>query len=120
MRRSLALSFGHSPVGARWIASRSYYFLPVRVLRVFRTKYCQLLRQAYARGALEFYGGLALFAEPSAFRRWLATAAVRTETPNVQGHEIFGVPAISIAAVPDAKEEHRTADVWKPTLRPSS
>lgn len=69
---------GLSPDGARWIASRSYYFLPVRVLsRVFRNKYCQLLRQAYARGALEFYGGLAPLAEPSAFRRWLATAAVR-------------------------------------------
>jgi hypothetical protein len=69
---------GLSPDGGRWIASRSYYFLPVRVLsRVFRNKYCQLLRQAYARGALEFYGGLAPLAEPSAFRRWLAAAAGR-------------------------------------------
>ncbi len=69
---------GLSPDGARWIASRSNYFLPVRVLsRVFRNKYCELLRQAYERGALEFYGGLAPLAEPSAFRRWLAAAAVR-------------------------------------------
>ena len=69
---------GLSPNGARWIASRSYYFLPVRVLsRVFRNKYCQLLRQAYEAGALEFYGRLTPLAEPIAFRRWLAAAAGR-------------------------------------------
>jgi hypothetical protein len=69
---------GLSPDGASWVASRSYYFLPVRVLsRVFRNKYRELLRQAYARGTLEFYGGLAHLAEPSAFQRWLATAARR-------------------------------------------
>jgi len=69
---------GLSPDGTCWIASRSYYFLPVRVLsRVFRNKYCQLLRQAYEVGALEFYGALAPLAEPSAFRRWLAAAAAR-------------------------------------------
>jgi hypothetical protein len=69
---------GLSPDGTCWIASRSYYFLPVRVLsRVFRNKYCQLLRQAYEAGALEFYGALAPLAEPSAFRRWLAAAAAR-------------------------------------------
>jgi len=69
---------GLSQDGASWIASRSYFFLPVRVLsRVFRNKYCQLLRQAYEAGALEFYGALAPLAEPSAFRRWLAAAAGR-------------------------------------------
>ena len=69
---------GLSPDGTCWIASRSYYFLPVRVLsRVFRNKYCQLLRRAYEVGALEFYGAVAPLAEPSAFRRWLATAAAR-------------------------------------------
>jgi Putative transposase/Transposase zinc-binding domain len=69
---------GLSPDGTCWIASRSYYFLPVRVLsRVFRNKYCQLLRQAYEVGALEFYGAVAPLAEPSAFGRWLAAAAAR-------------------------------------------
>ena len=69
---------GLSQDGASWIASRSDFFLPVRVLsRVFRNKYCQLLRQAYEAGALEFYGALAPLAEPSAFRRWLAAAAGR-------------------------------------------
>jgi len=69
---------GLSPSGAHWIASRSYYFLPVRVLsRVFRNKYCQLLRKAYAEGTLAFYGALAPLAEPRDFRRWLAAAAGR-------------------------------------------
>lgn len=69
---------GLSSDADRWIASRSYYFLPVRVLsRVFRNKYCGLLRQAYAAGSLAFYGALAPLAEPRAFRRWLAAAAGR-------------------------------------------
>jgi hypothetical protein len=69
---------GLSPDGIRWIASRSYYFLPVRVLsRVFRNKYCGLLRQAYAKGRLAFHGALAPLAESRAFRRWLAVAAGR-------------------------------------------
>jgi Putative transposase/Transposase zinc-binding domain len=69
---------GLAPDRCSWIASPAYYFLPVRVLsRVFRNKYCQLLRQAYEVGALEFYGALAPLAEPSAFRRWLAAAAAR-------------------------------------------
>jgi hypothetical protein len=69
---------GLSSQGDQWIASRSYYFLPVRVLsRVFRNKYCGLLRQAYAEGSLAFYGALAPLAEPRAFRRWLAAVAGR-------------------------------------------
>jgi hypothetical protein len=69
---------GLSSDGQRWVASKSYYFLPVRVLsRVFRNKYCRLLGQAYARGSLEFYGALAPLADPRTFRRWLAAAAGR-------------------------------------------
>lgn len=63
--------------GARWVAAPPY-FLPVRVLsRVFRNTYCQLLKAAYERRALEFHGAQAALAEPHAFRRWLATAAGR-------------------------------------------
>ena len=69
---------GLSPDGSRWIAAKSYYFLPVRVLsRVFRRKYCQLLRQAYQQGQLEFHGRLAPWAERNAFRRFLADVATR-------------------------------------------
>ena len=58
--------------GQRWIASKSYYFLPVRVLsRVFRRNYCQLLRQAYEQGQLEFHGELAPLAERHAFQKLL-------------------------------------------------
>ena len=69
---------GLSPDGQRWIASKSYYFLPVRVLsRVFRRKYCELLRQAYEVGELEFHGQLARLAAPPAFQKLLAAATSR-------------------------------------------
>jgi hypothetical protein len=69
---------GLSSDAKRWIASRSYYFLPVRVLsRVFRNKYCQLLRKAYVEGTLAFHGALAPMTEPRVFRPWLAAAAGR-------------------------------------------
>ena len=69
---------GLSPDGQRWIASKSYYFLPVRVLsRVFRRKYCELLRQAYEQNQLEFHGQLAPLAERRAFEKLLAAATSR-------------------------------------------
>ena len=69
---------GLSPDESRWIASRDYYFLPVKVLsRVFRNKFCQLLGTAYRRGELDFYGKLAPLAEPPNFRRLLKSAATR-------------------------------------------
>jgi hypothetical protein len=64
--------------GQRWIASKNYFFLPVRVLsRVFRRNYCQLLRQAYNQEQLEFHGQLAPLAERHAFEKLLAAAAGR-------------------------------------------
>jgi Putative transposase/Transposase zinc-binding domain len=69
---------GLSADAKRWVASTSYYFLPVRVLsRVFRRKYCELLRQAYDKGTLQFHGQLAPLAERHAFQRLLAAAAGR-------------------------------------------
>ena len=69
---------GLSPDGQRWVASKPYYFLPVRVLsRVFRRKYCALLRQAYDVGELEFHGQLAPLAEQHAFQKFLAAATSR-------------------------------------------
>jgi hypothetical protein len=64
--------------GQRWIASKNYFFLPVRVLsRVFRRNYLQLLRQAYDQERLEFHGQLAPLAERHAFKKLLAAAAGR-------------------------------------------
>jgi hypothetical protein len=46
---------GLSPDSARWIASASNFFLPVRVLsRVFRGKFLAGLRGAFAKGDLRF------------------------------------------------------------------
>jgi hypothetical protein len=64
--------------GKSWLASKSYYFLPVRVLsRVFRRNYCRLLHQAYDNGQLEFHGQLAPLAQRRAFEERLAAAATR-------------------------------------------
>jgi hypothetical protein len=69
---------GLSKDGARWIASKKYYFLPVKVLsRVFRNKYRALLLKAFHRGELEFFGELQPLADPRAFRRYLDAATRR-------------------------------------------
>ena len=62
----------------RWVSCRPGFFLPVRVLsRVFRGKFLDGLRTAFARGKLRFPGRLAAWATPAAFaafgwRRWPA------------------------------------------------
>lgn len=72
-------SGGLSPDQTRWIAGRAGFFLPVRVLsRVFRGKFIDFLKQAFARGELEFHGHLEPAAEPAAFER-LVDRSVRKE-----------------------------------------
>ena len=69
---------GLSEDESRWIASRDYYFLPVKVLsRVFRNKFRRLLEKAFHRGELGFYGKLAPLAEPQAFRHFIDAATTR-------------------------------------------
>lgn len=69
---------GLSADGTQWIASRPYYFLPVRVLsRVFRNKFRALLQKAFERGELTFCGELESLADPQAFGRFLKAATVR-------------------------------------------
>jgi hypothetical protein len=69
---------GLSADGARWIASKKYYFLPVRVLsRVFRNKYRALLLKVFQSGKLKFFGELHGLAEPGAFQRFLDAATKR-------------------------------------------
>jgi len=69
---------GLSQDESRWIASRDYFFLPVKVLsRVFRNKFRRLLEKAFERGELGFYGKLAPLAEPSAFGEFLDAATRR-------------------------------------------
>ena len=62
-----------APDGARWIAAPPGFLFPVRALAtVFRGKYLDALRRAFAKGALRFAGSLAPLAEPAAFTAWLA------------------------------------------------
>jgi len=65
---------GLSPDHARWIPSRSHFFLPVRVLsRVFRGKFVAGLRQAFQRNQLAFYGECQQLANEKAFAAFLRT-----------------------------------------------
>jgi predicted Zn-ribbon and HTH transcriptional regulator len=63
---------GLSPDHQRWIHPRYRFFLPRKVLgRVFRGKFVDALRQAFADGQLGFYGDLKLLAEAKAFSSFL-------------------------------------------------
>ena len=70
---------GLSPDGTSWISCRPGFFLPVRVLsRVFRGKFLQRLRQAYAKGELQFHGSLEALGTAAGFAR-LVDEAYRKE-----------------------------------------
>jgi hypothetical protein len=57
----------------RWVACRSGFFLPVRVLsRLFRRLLLEALAQAHAAGALHFFGDLEHLSTLEEFRRYLA------------------------------------------------
>jgi hypothetical protein len=65
---------GLSPDHARWIASRSRFFLPVKVLsRVFRGKFVAGLRRAFLRNELAFHGECLPLANEKAFAAFLRT-----------------------------------------------
>lgn len=69
---------GLSADASHWIASRDYYFLPVKVLsRVFRNKFCRLLQRAFQQGELNFYGKLSPLVKPQEFRKFLTKATAR-------------------------------------------
>lgn len=77
---------GLSPDGNRWIACRPGFFLPVRILaRVFRGKFIDLLRRAWAKGQLRGVPDHAAFEA-------LADAAVQNEWV-VYAKPPFGGPA---------------------------
>jgi len=63
---------GLSLDGARWIACRPGFFLPVRVLsRLFRRLFLEQLQAAFDAGTLGFHGDLAGLADQTAFERLL-------------------------------------------------
>jgi len=64
---------GLSLDGARWVACRPGFFLPVRVLsRLFRRLFLEGLRALHKAGRLAFFGDLAPLAEKRAFDAALA------------------------------------------------
>jgi hypothetical protein len=64
---------GLSLDGARWVACRPEFFLPVRVLsRLFRQRFLEELQQLHQVGTLRFFGELVSLADAAAFRQWLA------------------------------------------------
>jgi hypothetical protein len=63
---------GLSPDGARWIACRPRYFLPVEVLSaLFRRLFLQMLAAAHNAGHLQFFGQHAGLADNAAFQAYL-------------------------------------------------
>jgi hypothetical protein len=66
---------GIAPDGQSWIACRSGFFLPVRVLsRMFRGLFLRYLEKAFTAGELNFFSAHRHLHEPAAFRRYLAPA----------------------------------------------
>jgi hypothetical protein len=66
------LEAGRPTEPPRWLACRSGFFLPVRVLgRLFRGKFLAGLRAAYAAGRLGCHARLAALVEPAALAAWL-------------------------------------------------
>jgi hypothetical protein len=64
---------GLSPGHQRWIAAPRKFLLPVKVLsRRFRNLVLKALAQAYADGALQFFGEFAPLRDPLAFAQFLA------------------------------------------------
>jgi hypothetical protein len=64
---------GLSADGSRWVACKSDFFLPVRVLsRLFRRRFLEELEKAHHTGRLRFFGEFAPLADAVAFAAWRA------------------------------------------------
>jgi len=97
---------GISPDGARWIACRSGFFLPVRVLsRLFRRLFLDKLATAHAAGQLRFLNALAPLAGPAAFATLLGS--LRKTEWVVYAKRPFAGPEAVLAYL--ARYTHRVA-----------
>ena len=64
---------GLAPDGKSWVACRSGFFLPVRVLsRLMRRRFIEELLRLHQAGRLRFFGELAALADGACFSQWLA------------------------------------------------
>src|ERR1700687_364851 len=97
---------GLSSDGARWVAGRATFFLPVKPLsRLFRRLFLERLKAAFNAGALGFFGDLAHLAEPTAFATHLT--AMRHVDWVVYAKKPFGGPAQVLAYL--GRYTHRVA-----------
>ena len=59
---------GVAPDGSRWVRPQYNFFLPAKVLgKVFRGKFLDMIRRAFAAGQLRFPGRMKAFSAPRAF-----------------------------------------------------
>jgi hypothetical protein len=97
---------GLSLDGARWIACRPGFFLPVRVLsRLFRRLFLEQLAAAHEAGRLHFFGNHAPLAERPAFTAYLAP--LRTIEWVVYAKRPFAGPEAVLAYL--SRYTHRVA-----------
>ncbi len=97
---------GRIDTSPNWVSCRPGFFLPVKVLsRVFRGKYLDGLRQAYAQGRLRFFGQLTPLAEAATFHAFLRP--VHEKDWVVYAKRPFGGPAQVLKYL--ARYTHRVA-----------
>ena len=97
---------GVSLDGARWVACKPGFFLPVRVLsRLFRRLFLEQLSSAYQAGTLRFFGEHQALAEEQAFIDWLKP--LRRCEWVVYAKRPFAGPAAVLAYL--ARYTHRVA-----------
>jgi hypothetical protein len=83
---------GLSPGHQRWIGCRPGFFLPVRVLsRLFRRRFLEALEEAFANGALSFFGAIEALADRAKFDQYLAP--LRQKDWVIYAKPPFGGPA---------------------------
>jgi hypothetical protein len=116
---------GLAPGGARWVACRPGFFLPVRVLsRLFRRLFLARLCDAFDAGHLKFFAEHAPLVEPAAFARLIRPLAKRDWV--VYAKRPFGGPEQVLAylgrythrvAITNSRltafENHRVTFRWK-------
>ena len=97
---------GLSPDGTRWIACRSGFFVPVKVLsRLFRRLFLEGLARLHKAGKLVFFGDLAGLADPVTFETLLAP--LRRTDWVVYAKPPFGGPEAVLAYL--SRYTHRVA-----------
>ena len=97
---------GLAPDGARWVACKPGFFLPVRVLsRLFRRRFLEELDQAHRHGRLQFFGEFVGLADARAFAAWLAP--LREVEWVVYAKRPFAGPAAVLAYL--SRYTHRVA-----------